>query len=410
MLGIMALACLGLSSPGVWAIPGELRQGNYPILLVLLFWVVGLGLAWGAWRRARQYWRHGVLEFRPEPLPGSLGGYVGGVITIPRGLRLGGDVVLRLRNMKARTTGSGKKRSTSERVLWETEMELAQAALRGGLVRDLPVLFHVPRGPARPADDRNRDNRLLWRLQVEAPLADGKSAVSTSFEVPVFDVGDHVSAPAPGETLLSVQRERPIRHHLAEAGVTETSEADARVWRFKARDLGSAVAFLAVFLLATGGIAWFVPAWPIKLGFGFFFVLLLALLPGVIWRDSELRLTAREIEVRRSSWRGWKRQVLRREEVGDLTLETSMTSGDRPYLRLKLVGLPGVDPAQPHPAEHFKARKARYRWRQQPDDPERQRVLRETPRFEVVAAGYLQGQKSAERVRDHLLAAITSSD
>jgi hypothetical protein len=73
LLTVMALAGLGLSSPAVLAIPEELKRGNYPILLALLFWVVGGGLLWVAAKRARQWLKFGTLVFRPEPLPGSWG-------------------------------------------------------------------------------------------------------------------------------------------------------------------------------------------------------------------------------------------------------------------------------------------------------------------------------------------------
>jgi len=55
MLGVMALAFLGLSLPATLAIPDEVKKGNYAILLVLLFSVVGLGLGWVASKRLLHY-------------------------------------------------------------------------------------------------------------------------------------------------------------------------------------------------------------------------------------------------------------------------------------------------------------------------------------------------------------------
>ena len=83
-------------------------------------------------------------------------------------------------------------------------------------------------------------------------------------------------------------------------------------------------------------------------------------------------------------------------------------------MRLHLVGIRGVDPKQAHPWEHFKARKARYRWQRELKKSGRasvqtEQALRETPRFELKVAGYLRGTHAAERVREHLLDQLTKS-
>ncbi len=405
MFGLFGLAFMGLSAPGVWAIPAELRKGNVLILLVLLFWAIGLWMLVLAWKRLRHHRRLGTLVFHPEPLPGSWGGFVGGVIHIPRGAELRDRVTLRLRNLRLTETGSGKSRRTNERVLWETDAALDRSKLgNSARLHDVPVLFQVPRGPGQPTDERDRKDRVVWRLQIEAPLVGG-DAVNTSFEIPVFDRGESLEPTAGGPLLESELRREPI-DYLAEAGVTETREAGVRVWRFHQPGVRGGAVMLAVMTAIFGAVAWFVPVWLIKIGFGAFALLLAAMLPGMIWQRSELRLSERELEVVRTSLRGRRVKRVARNEVGDVALKESMTSGDKRYLRLTLIGVPGVDAQTPHPHEHFQARKARFRWRKRPDDPDTQRVLRETPRFEIEVAGYLRGTRAAEQVREHLLEAF----
>ena len=88
-----------------------------------------------------------------------------------------------------------------------------------------------------------------------------------------------------------------------------------------------------------------------------------------------------------------------------------MRSGNDRYLRMTAVGVRGVDPEIPHAAEHFKARKARYRWKRElkrsgEASDATTRNLLETPCFELEMAGYLRGTMAAEQVREHLLATL----
>mgnify|MGYP001592873811 CR=1 FL=1 len=88
-----------------------------------------------------------------------------------------------------------------------------------------------------------------------------------------------------------------------------------------------------------------------------------------------------------------------------------MRSGNDRYLRLTAVGVRGVDPEIPHAAEHFKARKARCRWKQEikrlsEASNETTKSLLETPCFELEVAGYLRGTMAAARVRENLLTTL----
>jgi hypothetical protein len=108
---------------------------------------------------------------------------------------------------------------------------------------------------------------------------------------------------------------------------------------------------------------------------------------------------------------GWREWRFAANEIADLTLSESMRSGNDRYLRLTAVGVRGVDPEIPHAAEHFKARKARYRWKREikragEADAETTKTLLETPYFELEVAGNLRGTMAAERVRENLLATL----
>jgi hypothetical protein len=79
--------------------------------------------------------------------------------------------------IRRETTGSGKNRSTTERLLWQDERRT-----RGG-AGGLPVAFAIP-SDATPSDPGTSATRVLWRLDVtgDVPGVDYAAA----FEVPVF--------------------------------------------------------------------------------------------------------------------------------------------------------------------------------------------------------------------------------
>jgi hypothetical protein len=124
----MAVVFIGLSLPGVQAIPGELAAGRRLILVVLLFPLAGLWLAWLGWRNWRNLRVYGRALLFPDPLPGQAGGDVGGRITLAR--RLSGDGwLVTLQCLRGRIT-SGRRLRLAEGIAGRPVAE----ALRDNLV------------------------------------------------------------------------------------------------------------------------------------------------------------------------------------------------------------------------------------------------------------------------------------
>lgn len=407
----LALACGGLSAPGVWLLPGELHRGNYPALLILLFWAIGAALALGAAKVWWQWRRHGALTFVPEPWPGSWGGWVGGVVHLERGVRLGGDVTLQLCNVQETVARQHRNRQVSERTLWQDELVLAQERLAPGpLLHHVPVRWHVPRGCGRPSNQAAAAPAVAWRLAIRIPRAGG-GAVTGQFELPVFDLGETVPAAAASAGVPSATRVKTEADLAAEAGVIEAWTAEARVWTFfspAARRAARLQLVLGLVILAVG-----VALPPVAMGMVVAFALVpLGLGLGLCWHRSELRRTGPRLTLSRSTWRGRRVRTIEVADVADLHLTQSMESNRRLFFRLTLVGTPGVDPETPHPHEHFRARKARYQWRRAVRRGDAAavhaaaQVMRATPRFEVEVASCLKGPRAAAVVRERLLLAL----
>jgi hypothetical protein len=244
-------------------------------------------------------------------------------------------------------------------------------------------------------------------MKLEMPVRRQSKPLQAKFDVPVFDMWDEVEVPSSSTEEQASQFEAA----MLEARVEVSQGADGVIWEFFQPKAKGGALVLALMLALFGTIGWFLPVLFMKVIFMGFAFLMVAILPGLIWRRSELRLNPREVMVRKRGWRGWREWRFAANEIADLTLSESMRSGNDRYLRLTAVGVRGVDPEIPHAAEHFKARKARYRWKREikragEADAETTKTLLETPYFELEVAGYLRGTMAAERVRENLLATL----
>lgn len=198
LLGVMGFVFFGLSLPALTALPKELGRGNYALLAVLLFTIIGLVLMFLATKAFLQVLRYGTLNFRPDPIPGSWGGWVSGVITIPKGARAMGAIGLELACLHKKVSGSGKNRRVSEAVIWETKEARSATTLRGmGPIREIPVRFHVSRESGKPTDESEERNQTIWRLTLEMPVRGQKKPLAAKFDIPVFDVGEDLGDAAP---------------------------------------------------------------------------------------------------------------------------------------------------------------------------------------------------------------------
>ncbi len=177
---LFGVAFTGISLPGVLAVPDEIANGNYAILLVLLFPLVGLG-AFALFIHSILAWRKfGRTEVVLDPVPGSIGGDFGGSLEI--GIRwkhdLKMDVTLDCQHL--RTTGSGKNRSTKTSVVWQRQGIATITPTPAGIRCEFR--FDIPEGvPQSEAASRDY-HRWLLQLECDLPGIDFKR----SFVVPIF--------------------------------------------------------------------------------------------------------------------------------------------------------------------------------------------------------------------------------
>lgn len=196
-----------LSAPATFAIPGELEKGNWAILVILLFDVIGVGLVAMAIRQTLSARRFGNTVLRMDPYPGSVGGQVGGMIAarVPFDEALAFSV--KLSCLRTYTTGSGKNHSTHNDSLWQDERWFHTERSAEGM-SDLWFCFDVP--DDLPFSEEPSSDYRHWQLQASADIPGVD--FERSWSVPVFSTGQS-----------SEQASRRIRESREE--VMETLEA-----------------------------------------------------------------------------------------------------------------------------------------------------------------------------------------
>lgn len=149
---------------------------------VLLFPLVGVGLAAAAVHAILRRRRYGAATFELATLPGVIGRAIAGQVLVERGLETESDVMLTLKCVRKVVTGSGKQRKTTETKLWESTQQLPGTVAAAGVIR-IPVAFAIP-PEAEPTDERNSRDMVQWHLEVSSAL-EGVDFYA-KFEVPVF--------------------------------------------------------------------------------------------------------------------------------------------------------------------------------------------------------------------------------
>ena len=177
---LFGVAFTGISLPGVLAVPDEVGAGNYAVLLVLLFPLVGMG-ALALFIHSLIAWlKFGKSEIILDPAPGSIGGDFGGYLDTRIRWQPELTMKITLDCQHLRTTGSGKGRSTKTRVIWQRQgvasMPPGPAGTRCQFRVDIPDKL--------PQSEKSSSSYHRWMLHLECELpgVDFKR----SFVVPVF--------------------------------------------------------------------------------------------------------------------------------------------------------------------------------------------------------------------------------
>ena len=217
---VAAVIMNALGLPVGWmALFGDQELPVYFQVALPGFTLLGLLIFFIAVRESLRWRRFGRLQMTLDPLPGSIGGHVGGSLDLPIHQAAASDfrvMLLCIRNRLVKTNdGSGR----SESVEWAKET-LPDVGRSGTGVR-LRYTFEVPEG--LPPSEEPSDDYHKWVIRVQADLPGAD--LDQTFEVPALLVDPPLEArePALSEVTAAEAPElspRVVRVHRSRGGLT----------------------------------------------------------------------------------------------------------------------------------------------------------------------------------------------
>ncbi len=341
MPAVMAVFWNLISTPLLFVVPKEVLEKDNPLALIgLIFPAIGLLLAVWAIRAFIRWKRFGDSVFEMTPLPGVVGGKLAGRIVTLVDLKPSDGFHLTLNCINRVTTGSGKNRSTSERVLWQQERHLLREPLDWDPTKsEIPVLFAIPYD-ADPTEKRSADDEVVWRLQLSAEVPGVDYAAQ--FDVPVFRTADSKQEfeleETPYEDLEAPWD--PARALADDRIFKELSPEGYQRYVFPAaRHKGAALA-LTFFFLLWSGFTWLIA----HLGagifftgvFGFFAVLIFLGVATLWFERRTIAIRSEELVLRGSMLGLGRTQVVPRTLITSIKPVRGMQSGNKLYYQIKI--------------------------------------------------------------------------
>lgn len=193
-----------LPSPAYMEIPKAVGRGDYPMLAVLLFPLVGIGIAVAGLRMRSRYRFFGPSPLVMDPEPGAIGGDVGGEITLQKALHGDAGITVWLSCIRGRQTGSGKNRRTVEDILWQTRQKgYCQTRSQHTSVQ---FCFAVPEG--HQASSGGSSSYIRWRVELEGNV-DGRE-LKRSWDIPVSQGTQKSRYQLPESHVTASEREQAL--------------------------------------------------------------------------------------------------------------------------------------------------------------------------------------------------------
>lgn len=209
LVGFGAIFIL-LPSPAYLEVWKEVSRGDYMILMVLLFPLVGAGIAWGGWKMRQNYRFFGPTPLVLDPEPGQAGGQVGGQIHLGRPVPADTSLTVWLSCVRFYYSGSGKDRKTREDILWQTDQRAYCSPRQAGT--DIQFCFDAPADqPGTRERERSLSGRqdwIRWRVALEGTLQ-GRE-LKRSWEIPVVAGSSASRYQLPESHIVADRREREL--------------------------------------------------------------------------------------------------------------------------------------------------------------------------------------------------------
>jgi hypothetical protein len=334
-----------MASLGLILLYGEFRNGNYLVLIFLIFPAVGIGLAIWAVRLILHWFKFGQSTFEMQAVPGVIGGALRGRIHTKVNIKPQDGFHLTLSCINRVTTGSGKQRKTRENVRWQDTCDIAREMYEYDPSRSvIPVLFQIPYDCLETSDDNPKDT-IFWRLKVSAKVP-GVDYAAT-FEVPVFRTPESSKDFVLDKTSIAAYQVQPDMTEALEAEKIRVEElpSGGRSYYFAGKRnkvfilfsflLFSFWSVVAVLILRSNGISVF------TLVFALIDILFLFILLDSAFFRSNADVYPKSISITKRLLFYRNIQELDLDDIERFKIKSGSTLGSRLYYNLNVVAKDG---------------------------------------------------------------------
>lgn len=319
------------------------EQGEKGALLVFIFPLVGVILLGWAIREVIRHRKLGVSVLELETNPGVIGRGIRGDVYVNTPLEPFGGFRTKLVCVRRVTSGSGKNRSTSERIQWQEERQVLDSRREFNRTV-IPVVFPIP-ADARESDDSNSRDEIVWRLELTADVPGVD--LDARFDVPVFRTPESVEPlAADGRDGFGVAREQSYYEQPPDSKIAVAARPRGTEIYFPPGRNPGAAAGLTAFLLVWSAVVvvLFVVDAPLlfPIVFGFFELLLLFAALQIWFGMSRVELSSESVTVTSGMVFSPRTRRLHPKAISDIKLDVGMQSGSTPYYRITVVGSNGA--------------------------------------------------------------------
>lgn len=168
-----------ISSPTLFVIPGEVRQGNYGVFAALIIPLIGIALMRFSWKMRQKFLFFGLTPLTPCPSIGQVGGQIGGRINIEKPWEKR-KINVTLSCIHSYSTGSGDDRRSHSDILWQEHDKPIDRA--NGNTSTIEFAFDTPADCSTNGTHNGRGD-IIWQVAVKGIIS-GKE-FNRSWTLPV---------------------------------------------------------------------------------------------------------------------------------------------------------------------------------------------------------------------------------
>ncbi len=312
--------------------------GKQPLaLLVLLFPLAGLLVAYAALRQNLRHRRFGVSVLKLDAMPASPGTVVSGTISVPTSFN-NASVQIRLYCTHRRITGSGEHQRTNESTLWEDEQEVRSKSAVGGAETSIAFRFSLPSNVPL-SDITNTYDQRLWRISATSELPGME--YRAKFEIPVY----MTAASAQAMEAQPQESNKPFAELVhtkpTEPGVSATKRIDAG-WDIhfaagRGKTAIKVVGLLFVIFAAVAVVAgYFARSYFFGGIFGLFAFFCFVGLWQLLFAQTVVSVSRGTLKVRKWSPVYSSTQEWSADKVENVTFKITAQVGDKPYYSVRI--------------------------------------------------------------------------